>query len=63
MKVVILTGKVRGEKMKVYRKGLNKWALLPIIGQTDRQDKSVCFFCPEFHVAIQKDVLRPFLLW
>ena len=45
--------------MKVYRKGLDKWDLTPIIRQTDRQHKSVRFSCPEFHIAIQKDVLRP----
>lgn len=45
--------------MKVYRKGLDKWDLTPIIRQTDRQGKSVRFSCPEFHIAIQKDVLRP----
>ena len=46
--------------MKVYRKGLDKWDLTPIIRQTDRQQrKSVRFSCPEFHIAIQKDVLRP----
>ena len=49
--------------MKVYRKGLDKWDLTPIIRQTDRQTdrqhKSVRFSCPEFHIAIQKDVLRP----
>ena len=39
--------------MKVYRKGLDKWDLTPIIRQTDRQTD------PEFHIAIQKDVLRP----
>lgn len=42
--------------MKVYRKGLDKRDLTPIIRQTD---KSVRFSCPEFHIAIQKDVLRP----
>ena len=45
--------------MKVYKKGLDKWDLTPIIRQTNRQDKSVRFSCPEFHIAIQKDVLRP----
>ena len=49
--------------MKVYKKGLDKWDLTPIIRQTDRQTdrqhKSVRFSCPEFHIAIQKDVLRP----
>ena len=50
--------------MKVYRKGLDKRDLTPIIRQTDRQTdrqqrKSVRFSCPEFHIAIQKDVLRP----
>ena len=55
----MLTGKVWGDRMRIYRKGLDKWALTPIIRQTNRQDKSVSFFCPEFHIAIQKDVLRP----
>ena len=49
--------------MRIYKNPLDKRGFYPIIRQTDRQTdrqhKSVRFSCPEFHIAIQKDVLRP----
>ena len=46
---------MQGEKMEICKLSLDKRNLSRII----RQHKSVRFSCPEFHIAIQKDVLRP----
>lgn len=40
----MLTGKVWGDKMKIYRKGFDKWALTSIIRQTDKQTDRISLF-------------------